>query len=151
MDPEKGSATTRGHLFTVEILLEDETNGQALEKLLHLLNSSTTIKDYKVKSGIDLGRLIDLNVKEIQKKVVNSLKKEAKAINSKKIIEQLEFFKINNSLVRLTVVNGQGTKLNIPCRILNCDADTQNISVYHVDEKKVYLFTLSEIDNFVVA
>jgi hypothetical protein len=40
-------------------------------------------------------------------------------------------------------------KLNIPCRVLNYDADTQNVSVYHVDEKKVYLFKLNEIDDFV--
>ena len=30
-----------GHLFTVEILIEDATNGLAMEKLLHLLNVDT--------------------------------------------------------------------------------------------------------------
>ena len=52
-----------GHLFTVEILIEDETNGLAMEKLLHLLNVDS-IKDYQILKGIQLGQIIELNKKQ---------------------------------------------------------------------------------------
>jgi hypothetical protein len=146
MDPQKSKDMMKGHLFTVEILLEDASNGQALEKLLHLLNSSE-IKDYKIRKGIELGKLIELNLIENQKKTFPSSKRgEA---DSQQIIQRLEAFKQNNTLVRLIVMKGKGIKLNIPCRILNYDSDTHNVSVYHVDEKQVYLFNLNEIEDFV--
>ena len=34
----QGKPNHHGHLFTVEILIEDASNGLAMEKLLHLLN-----------------------------------------------------------------------------------------------------------------
>lgn len=162
------NVTKTGHLFTVEILIEDATNGQALEKLLHLLNSGN-IRDYQIKSGIDLGKLIELNIDEnankqtLQQKAAETKrdipKKQAAAAapiakdqkyEHNRVIEQLEKFKSNHTLVRLTVVKGKGIKLSIPCRILNYDSETQNVSVYHVDEKNVYLFKLNEIDDFAI-
>jgi hypothetical protein len=173
MDDDKRKSDTKGHLFTIEILMEGATNGLALEKLLRILNTEG-IKDYKVKSGIELGKLIDLNIRESVKQALPQhknaeskeepeLKKETDAKTKKqtapatgdqditsKLIEQLDSFKKNNALIRLTVIKGKGVKLNIPCRILNYDHDTQNVSVYHVDEKTVYLFKLNEIDDFVI-
>jgi hypothetical protein len=146
MDPEQRNNMMKGHLFTVEILLEDASNGQALERLLHLLNSSE-IKDYKIRKGIDLGKLIELNLIENQKKTFPVVKREE--TDSQQIIQRLEGFKKNNALVRLIVIKEKGIKLNIPCRILNYDSDTHNVSVYHVDEKQVYLFKLNEIEDII--
>ncbi len=42
-------------LFKVDILIEEETNGLALETLLHLLNSDK-VEDYQVKEGVELGK-----------------------------------------------------------------------------------------------
>ncbi|KRF21374.1 hypothetical protein [Paenibacillus sp. Soil787] len=163
MSQEKANTSPNGHLFTVEILIEDSTNGLAMEKLLHLLNVDT-VKDYQIIKGIQLGKLIELNTKkeitpplQPNKKTAavppSTVTAAAKATTnsgaSDKIIEQLESFKVNNTLIRLTVIKGQGIKLNLPCRILNFDSSTQNVSVYHVDEKKVYLFKLNEIDDYV--
>jgi hypothetical protein len=166
MEDDKKRSNDKGQLFTIEVLMEAETNGIALEKLLHILNTEA-IKDYKVKSGVELGKLIDLNIKESVKQALPKrkdaeTKKEAEAKTKKQVyptalqeatsnilIKQLESFIQNNVLIRLTVMKGKGVKLNIPCRVLNYDVDTQNVSVYHVDEKKVYLFKLNEIDDFV--
>lgn len=54
---------------------------------------------------------------------------------------------LENRLVRL-LVHRQGERISIPCRILNFMADTSTINVYHVDEKRVYTFTLNEIIDF---
>ncbi|NOU88075.1 hypothetical protein GC102_20205 [Paenibacillus sp. LMG 31460] len=163
MSQGKADTSPNGHLFTVEILIEEATNGLAMEKLLHLLNVDT-VKDYQIINGIQLGKLIELNTKKESPPPLQPSKKTAavppstvtataKVITnsgaSDKIIEQLEGFKLNNTLIRLTVIKGQGIKLNLPCRILNFDSSTQNVSVYHVDEKKVYLFKLNEIDDYV--
>jgi hypothetical protein len=173
MDDDKRKNDTKAHLFTIEVLMEATTNGLALENLLRILNTEA-VKDYKVKSGMELGKLIDLNIREslkqalpqrkdIESKKEPELKKETETKSknqtapvtgnqdiSAKLIEQLDSFKNNNVLIRLTVVKGKGVKLSIPCRILNYDNDTQNVSVYHVDEKTVYLFKLNEIDDFVI-
>jgi hypothetical protein len=164
MSQGKTNTSPNGHLFTVEILIEDATNGLAMEKLLHLLNVDK-VKDYKIIKGIELGKLIDLNTKKEGPSPLHTSKKAAAetppstlppaakaSVNSGAVanfIDQLERFKVNNTLIRLTVIKGQGIKLNLPCRILNYDNSSQNVTVYHVDEKKVYLFNLNEIDDYV--
>lgn len=160
----QGKPNHTGHLFTVEILIEEVTNGLAMEKLLHLLNTQA-VKDYQIVKGIELGKLIELNTKKesalpshISKKAeaytppavpVPPAKSSATSEAASLIIEQLDRFKSNNTLIRLTVIKGQGIKLNLPCRILNYDSSNQNVTVYHVDEKKVYSFKLNEIDDYV--
>ncbi|MCL6456956.1 MAG: hypothetical protein K6T85_03015 [Gorillibacterium sp.] len=62
----------------------------------------------------------------------------------------LESYKTNNTLVRLTILKGKGVKLSIPCRILNYEEATDSLTVYHVDEKKVYQFRLTEVDDLSV-
>lgn len=45
-------------LFQVEILVNAETNGEALEKMLHVLNAGN-FADYRITSGIKLGQAIE--------------------------------------------------------------------------------------------
>ncbi|MDD9266071.1 hypothetical protein ACFPES_03400 [Paenibacillus sp. GCM10023248] len=160
----QGKPNHTGHLFTVEILVEEATNGLAMEKLLHLLNTPS-VKDYRIVKGIELGKLIELNTTKESTPPSHTSKKAAAAPPpaapappaavpaaseaADLIIKQLEGFKANNTLIRLTVIKGQGIKLNLPCRILNYDSSNQNVTVYHVDEKKVYSFKLNEIDDYV--
>lgn len=54
-----------------------------------------------------------------------------------------------NRLVRLSINKGMGVKLSIPGRILDFDPCRSMVHVYHVDEKQVYTFRLSEIDDFI--
>ncbi|NWL88377.1 MULTISPECIES: hypothetical protein [unclassified Paenibacillus] len=167
-----------GFLFNVEILVKEETNAKALQKLLQLLNSNNDIIDYRINSGIELGSiissmlankkqsLITKSYKRINEGASNpipSVTKTAKTPAAPK--EQPEDLQENNfesmaksqdfenwvqkyiadnSLVRL-LVNRNGKRVSIPCRILNFLTDTYTLTVYHVDEKQVYSFHLSEI------
>ncbi|MFC4102835.1 hypothetical protein [Paenibacillus xanthanilyticus] len=53
-------------------------------------------------------------------------------------------------LIRLKVNRGAGVMLSIPCRVLSYDERAQTITVYHVDEKQVYTFKWTEIEDFIV-
>jgi hypothetical protein len=161
---KKNAQKEIGHLFNVEILISGSSNGIALEKLTHLLNSEAVV-DYKVNSGIILGKIIDASIEENQKeltfkkelhKAQDAKTKEVKSPvikkpnDNKQILDLIHHFKENGTLVRLSILKGKGIKLNIPCRIINYDPEMENVSVYHVDEKKVYLLRLNEIDDFVI-
>ncbi|MEI7026077.1 hypothetical protein [Paenibacillus sp. y28] len=180
------------HLFHVELLIEAETNGLAVEQLLHVLNRSG-FKDFRVVSGITLGRTIEealqvhpnsapdtsklIKIKEALKQSGTQPAKETtsttKASNPKasgpasstssesasaapqmKECAEEELPKFisrvikEGTLVRLTVIKQNGVQLSLPCRILNFDTEMQNVSVYHVDEKNVYIFSLNEILSF---
>lgn len=52
-------------------------------------------------------------------------------------------------LVRILVNRGRGVKLSIPCRIISYDPDSELVTTYHVDEKQVYTFKLTEIEDLV--
>lgn len=177
MEADQHRIGKRRFLFNVDILIEDETNGRALEKLLHLLNGDE-VRDYQIKEGVELGTYIEAVLRE----TISKPKQDAGAkatlkpsqqpkdpavppatVHNKKEItssspdphqaiwDQLQQYKQNNALVRLTVVKGKGIKLSLPCRILNFDPPTGNVTVYHVDEKQVYLFKMNEIDDFAVS
>ncbi len=150
----------RAHLFTVEILIEDGSNGLAMEKLLHVLNHPN-IRDYRITKGVELGLVIEEALKNHVK--TNEDKKRTGALpkpqmtkltpeppsntdERSRLIHLMTNFKEKGTLVRLTVVKGKGIKLNMPCRILNFDVSANNLTVYHVDEKKVFLFQLNEIE-----
>lgn len=173
----------RKFLFNVDIMIEDDTNGRALERLLHLLNSAV-VEDYQIKQGIELGKKIEIALKQSirkgeetrvvtdraedaskskeapqaaagkpQDKAQGKSPEEVSAANAsddpyRRIWEQLTQLKEKNKLIRLTVLKGKGIKLSLPCRVLNVEPASGNVSVYHVDEKKVYLFRINEIDDF---
>ncbi|MCP3776449.1 hypothetical protein NLX71_24700 [Paenibacillus sp. MZ04-78.2] len=176
---EANKPQKRKFLFNVDIMIEEDTNGRALEKLLHQLNSEV-ITDYQIKQGVELGKTIEAELKEaILKKIDNSAEltksqqitapaeiapkapsashvKEAKAAEPKRsevdpfkqIWDEMNVFQQNNTLVRLSIVKEKGVKLSMPCRIINTDPASGNLTVYHVDEKKVYLLKINEIDDF---
>lgn len=147
-----------GFLFTVEVLVEGKTNGHALEKLTRLLNQDG-VADYRVLKGINLGSLIQAMLdRQSAVPAEEPVEPESGKPDAAKapselntaylpIIEQIEQFKEKRTLVRLSVLKGKGVKLSIPCRILNYEWSNGNITVYHVDEKKVYTFQLNEIDD----
>lgn len=156
-DPTQTSK--RRFLYTIDVLIEDETNGRALEKLLRLLNNKE-ITDYQIQSGIELGALIQEALSEPVRKLplehlpVGKRTEEPEHTTppandaNRAIWEQFQQFKSNNALVRMTIVKPMGVRLSVPCRILNVDQASGNVSVYHVDEKQVYLFKFNEIDDF---
>ncbi|MEY9092367.1 hypothetical protein [Paenibacillus sp. RC84] len=160
-------------MFTVKILMEEETNGLALQKLLQVLNNAN-FTDFTIEQGIELGKLIALNTpssgtsstaasshaavsdgspassgKQPASKTGSSAPSAASASNQQRpqVEDQLRKMIKDNTLIRLSVVKGAGIRLSLPCRVLNFDEESGNVTVYHVDEKKVYLFKLNEIDN----
>lgn len=159
---KNASAQDEGFLFSIEVLVKGKTNGHALETLTHLLNHDAVV-DYRVLKGITLGQVIDaaIEMAEKNKKTAATSKRNeqtdstpSKATPKSKpveypIVEPIKQYIEDRKLVRLTVVKGKGVKLSIPCRILNYDQASSSITVYHVDEKKVYTFQLSEIDDLV--
>ncbi|SDC06210.1 hypothetical protein SAMN02799630_02568 [Paenibacillus sp. UNCCL117] len=160
-------------LFKVDILIEEETNGRALEALLHVLNSNT-FEDYQIREGIELGRQIEQSLKETilqrqkapdfpqaaakEAKPPGGSAKEAAAPPAaelagdqhRQIWEEMKRFQTDNTLIRLHIIKAKGVKLSMPCRIINIDPPSGNLSVYHVDEKKVYLLKINEIDDYEV-
>lgn len=151
MDKHRGK---KGYLFTVDILVEGYGNGIALERLINLLNSEQ-IKDYRITKGIELGKIIEASLLEgkpvpAQIPLPKEAPKAEEKVDDKRLTALIDTYKRDNTLVRLTAMKGKGVKLSIPCRILNFDETAETLTVYHVDEKKVYQFHLTEVDDFSV-
>ncbi len=72
----------------------------------------------------------------------------AKASEQDEASDRIRKYIAGNKLIRLDVNKGRGVKLSVPCRILSFDESKHSITVYHVDEKQVYTFSLNEIDEF---
>jgi hypothetical protein len=129
-------------LFHVDVLVEGYNKAMAQEALQAILRSD---KVKYVQFTSDKGH------------VENDLQKPKKRENTKPndagyrhIINQIEDFKKNNTLIRLSIVKGKGIILSVPCRILNYEDASQAVTIYHVDEKKVYQYSLNEIDDLIV-
>ena len=167
-----------GYLFNVEILIKNHSNAIALQSLIEMLNQNDHVIDFRIKSGIKLGGLIDtlLEMKKnpplSQTHIKNSsVSKNNKVANVEKAPSQIEQpdsiaepihsntnqFEESKNWIKLCIkdkrlvrltTNRPDQPVNIPCRILNFDEERQYINVYHVDEKQVYTFNLNEIDSF---
>ncbi|MNP10741.1 hypothetical protein D3C76_1029010 [compost metagenome] len=163
-----------GYLFNVDILIKNESNPLAIQLLIELLNQSEHVVDYRIKSGMKLGGIIE-TLMEMNKKTSNEQKNVTQPISKNNKTSKVEKASAqpkevkshihqptnpdddprnwirscikDNRLVRMTA-NRLGQHFNIPCRILNFDEEKQFINVYHVDEKQVYSFNLNEIDSF---
>lgn len=147
-----------GFLFNVDILVKSPTNGQALQLLLQLLNNHQgEVADYRVKSGIQLGEIIDASLNAKRKAMVplpgkksESKQKQTesgqhlKSAAGNPVGEWIQSYISSNRLVRVLIETPKGRQ-SIPCRILNYLPDSEVINVYHVDEKQVYTYKLNEI------
>jgi hypothetical protein len=133
-------------LFQVDILVSAGTNGAALEQLLHALNEGQ-FADYRIKSGIQIGNVIEEALAEESKNptaVPIPIRQEPTAVE----LRINDYIKANK-LIRLNINKGRGVRMNIPCRIVNYDSVKDLLTVYHVDEKQVYTVKFNEIDDFI--
>ena len=156
-------------IFNVEILIEDAHHAAALEKLIHGMNQGKFL-DYRILSGVQLGKLIDqkksvpaaITSVPIQAAVTNrkdtpvtnssaaaASSPKAETTSQNDVLQKVQLFMSNNTLVRLFINKGLGIKKSIPCRIIKMDEELQLITVYHVDEKQVYTFHHYEIEDIV--
>ncbi len=142
------------YLFKVEVMINASSNGAALEQLLHALNAGN-FADYRIGSGIQLGAAIDQALAATQKAKAAPapVKETAKAAKETAKADPLEVrirhYIDSKQLIRLNINKGLGVKMNIPCRVINFEAGSQMLTVYHVDEKQVYTVRLNEIDDFI--
>ncbi len=160
----KEKTTNSSYLFNVDILIEDESNARALERLLSILNQ-TGAADFRIQSGIELGRVIEsmmTRTKPPQEHAVphlNLVPPPSKSALARPttpgpdtgmaVDARIRAYIDQNKLIRLHVNKGLGVKLSIPCRIVKFDEENGNVTVYHVDEKQVYTFSINEIDDFI--
>ncbi|MGG0821876.1 hypothetical protein ABE099_03285 [Paenibacillus turicensis] len=167
-----------GYLFNVEILVKDSSNAKALQELLNVLNQADKIIDYRINSGMELGKIIEgLLAEQKQVKLNNGQKQSASSNDVKQknnssstskpkkeeqakkeaagdftmsndFNEWLKKIISENKLIRIVYDKG-GKRVSIPCRILNFLPESYAINVYHVDEKQVYTFNLNQIIDFI--
>jgi hypothetical protein len=158
--------------------VKDSSNAKALQELLNVLNQADKIIDYRVNSGIELGKIIEGLVAEQKQTKLNSGQKQSVESNNVKQKtnsspeskskkeeqpkkEQVTDFTMSNDfnewlkkiisenkLIRIVYDKG-GKRVSIPCRILNFLPESYAINVYHVDEKQVYTFNLNQIIDFI--
>ncbi|NBD26119.1 hypothetical protein [Paenibacillus glycinis] len=152
MNPKhKSEKQSDAHLFNVDLLVESGSAAEALELLLRLLNKAG-FADYRIKSGVELGRLIETLEAQAEPRAIPvelpSPRQQADTEPAPSVTDRIKGFIANNTLIRITVNKGFGIRLSIPCRLINLDESTQILTVYHVDEKQVYTFSLNEIDDF---
>jgi len=146
-------------IYNIEVLIEDKDHAAALVQLLQRLNE-TGFADYKILSGIQLGNQIEERkaLAATQQAIpIGSPKKNQEAKQNATSappqqdnnFEPIRALMKNNKLIRLIVNKGFGIKASIPCRIINMDEKEALVTVYHVDEKQVYTFRLTEIEDFI--
>jgi len=65
-------------------------------------------------------------------------------------IEQMIFHYMKlNCLIRFIVHKGRGVIHSLPGRIVGYDTETQILTIYHVDEKQVYAFTINQFEDLI--
>ncbi|QGQ97848.1 hypothetical protein EHS13_24635 [Paenibacillus psychroresistens] len=159
MEKSKSVMKKKVYLFHVDVLLEGYNKAMAQEALQALLRSDK-VKFVQMESDTpEAGQIEEQKPKKketakpTEVKPDENKKQEIKPINDagyRHIINQIEEFKKNNTLIRLSIVKEKGVKLSVPCRVLNYDDTSKYVTIYHVDEKKVYQYSLNEIDDLVV-
>ncbi|MEF2247543.1 MULTISPECIES: hypothetical protein [unclassified Paenibacillus] len=169
MNSQQTAQEKSSFIFNLEVLIEDVHHAAALEKLIHGMNQGEFL-DYRILSGVQLGKLIDQK-KSIPATIhavpvqpadpasslpdINSAPAEpvspaaADPQIPNDVLQKVQLFMSNNTLVRLFINKGLGIKKSIPCRIIRMDQEQQLITVYHVDEKQVYTFHHYEIEDIV--
>ncbi|UNK17325.1 hypothetical protein MNQ98_23030 [Paenibacillus sp. N3/727] len=73
------NATTddNGFLFNVDILIKSRSNALALQHLLEMLNNHEEVIDFRVKSGLELGEIIDTLIQAKKRSVISKVSKSS--------------------------------------------------------------------------
>lgn len=66
-----------GFLFNVDILIKSRSNALALQSLLELMNKEEQIADFRIQSGLELGKIIEATIQS-RKDSITSLHHERK-------------------------------------------------------------------------
>ena len=148
--------------YTLEIRVEGRSGGEALEKIVRLLNTKD-ILGYNILHAKEESSDIVTPLFEIRKRLRAERSRQKAADPNKPAAsppasdgaQRLDFviadYIRRGTLVRMSILKPNGKKMDMPCRLLHFDEDLGHVSVYHVDEKKVYTFGLNEIEDLIVS
>lgn len=145
--------------YTLEIRVEGRTGGEALEKIVRLLNAKEilgyNILDAKEESSDTVTPLFEirkrLRAERNRQKAAEPAPNPPKGDVAPQLDSIISDYIRRGTLVRMSVLKPNGKKMDMPCRLLHYDEDHRHVSVYHVDEKKVYTFGLNEIEDLIVS
>lgn len=70
-----------GFLFNVDILIKSRSNALALQSLLEFINNEEQIADFRIQSGIELGKIIEATLQSKKDSFV-TLHNERKKANA---------------------------------------------------------------------
>lgn len=70
-----------GFLFNVDILIKSHSNALALQHLLEMLNNNEEVIDFRVKSGMELGEIIDTLIQAKKRSVISKAKVSCSTLN----------------------------------------------------------------------
>lgn len=141
------SSSKLSYVYQVELLIEETSDKKALEKLIHELNRCE-LRDYRIVSGIRLGEEIQKRKETLTASPV-PVSMQNNTTGDDNGWGTLRSLHASGKLIRLLVNKGMGVKLSLPCRIINLDEPGNLVTIYHVDEKQVYTFLLTEIEEII--
>ncbi|OXM15201.1 hypothetical protein [Paenibacillus herberti] len=153
----------RTYSFQTDLVIEAHNHDEA-EVLLKQLLDTAGLSRYRLGKGSLIGFSISEEpavtpnigvaaAAEVVPEIIPTI--EATTTSSDQGLKNLALDMIrccleDGRLVRLSINRGKGVQLSVPCRIINLDEETGLLTVYHVDEKQVYTFSIGEIDDFVL-
>lgn len=151
------SEKSESYLFRLEVTVQAPNKDIALERLIRTLQACR-FNDYKILSGVRLESETGVPpvqpaqpepVKPAQDGPAKQAEPAAASSAGGELEARIQSYIDSNRLLRLHVNKGRGVKLDFPCRMLHLDPETRNLTVYHVDEKKVYIIRLNEVDDII--
>lgn len=133
------------HSFQIKLTLESTNLEQAVHFLADMLDGAG-LKNYTITplSQDDEGQQSPPDDRKNRDSQL-TISQQIGAVAS-----QIEALVTSRKLVRVVVNKGRGVQESLPCRFLNFREDDQMLTVYHVDESKVYTFHLNEIEDFLI-
>ena len=78
------SVEEQGFLFNVDILVKGRSNAVALQMLLEMINNNPNIADFKIKSGMEMGELIDILLQNKRNTIVTKSSNSSRTTASTK-------------------------------------------------------------------
>lgn len=126
------------HKFNIHVSIENMDEQQAID-YLHVLFRHAGVRDVEIipdrPDGISEGA-----------ENAEASKQHHEEDRNK---ERIRGWMASGRLIWLVVNRNSEARGRIPCRILNYDESRRLLTIYHVDEKKVYTYKLDEVEDFI--
>ncbi|GIP35006.1 hypothetical protein [Paenibacillus sp. J2TS4] len=135
----KGNANGRNHRFCVHVSVENMDEQQAIDYLNGLFRHAG-LREVHILPIDQPNRVADE-----EKTIVEERRAQS---DDNAMVERIRYWMAERQLIWLILNDNHEARGRIPCRILNFDESSGLLTIYHVDEKKVYTYKLEEVDEF---